>query len=117
MRLRTSLRAAAVAAVAVAAAGLSAAPAQASGPASTCTGAAGTVCFADSIWFNGKFAEYKVSAATGCVNTPITIHGWINSSDRTLLVYPGANCTGTPVTVPPSDFHSYSSPLRSFRTA
>ncbi|WP_326556838.1 hypothetical protein [Micromonospora sp. NBC_01796] len=126
MRLRkptltSVLAAASVAAMASAAL---AAPAYASAgsttaapPSTTCTYVDGTVCFWDSIWFDGPQVQYSVPLSTGCVNSPIEIHGHVNLTDKTLLLYRGADCTGLVSQAPPSDLHSSNQAIRSFRVA
>ncbi|RKR87120.1 hypothetical protein BDK92_1393 [Micromonospora pisi] len=94
-----------------------AAPTTTTAASSTCSYADGTVCFNDSIWFTGQEAEYAAPLGTGCANTPITIHGWVNLTSQTLKLYRGANCTGTAITVPVSDLHTSSTAYLSFKVA
>ncbi|MFI6757740.1 hypothetical protein ACIBF5_01160 [Micromonospora sp. NPDC050417] len=86
-------------------------------PSSTCSYANGAVCFVDSIWFTGQEVEYTAPLSSGCVNTPIAIHGWVNLTNKTLKLYQGANCTGTAITVPVSDLHTSTTAYRSFKVA
>ncbi|WP_329109480.1 hypothetical protein OG792_12010 [Micromonospora sp. NBC_01699] len=95
----------------------STAPQTAPASAGSCSYGKETVCFSDSIWFTGNEVEFSSPFGVGCVNSPIAIHSHVNLTDRTLLLFPGTNCTGSAITVPAGDLHSHSTALRSFRVA
>ncbi|MFF4692506.1 hypothetical protein [Streptomyces sp. NPDC001307] len=101
--LKRNLASAAVAAGAVAAAvGLSGSPAFAVDP-----GTPGYVTF----WqggFTGPALEYSPSQiGTSCVTLPFPVQADLNYSYRTVLVYDGAGCTGSALTLPAGDLHSF----------
>ncbi|MGW2778021.1 hypothetical protein ACWC4C_36920 [Streptomyces olivaceoviridis] len=110
--LKRNLASVALAASAVAAAvGLSGSPAFAVDP-----GTPGYVTF----WqggFTGPTVEYAPSqVGTSCVTLPFSVHADLNNTDRTVLLYDGTGCTGSTLTLPASDLHSFSGFTgRSFR--
>ncbi|GHA53023.1 MULTISPECIES: hypothetical protein [Streptomyces] len=112
--LKRNIASAAVAAGAVAlAVGLSSSPAFAVDP-----GTPGYVTF----WqggFTGPTLEYSPSqVGTSCVTLPFSVQSDLNNSYQTVLVYSGTGCTGSTLTLPAGDLHSFGGFVgKSFRFA
>ncbi|GLX49133.1 hypothetical protein Shyhy01_20830 [Streptomyces hygroscopicus subsp. hygroscopicus] len=113
--LKRSLASAAVAASAVVLAlGLSGSPAFAA----VDPGTPGYLTF----WqggFTGPTLEYSPSQVdTSCVTLPFSVQADLNYSYRTALVYDGTGCTGSTLTLPAGDLHSFGGFVgKSFRFA
>lgn len=120
MRVRGVSRAAAGTAVAAAALLLGMMPgsALASGSsASANCGDTGTLC----VWegaFSGRTAVYA-DPGTDCVTLPFGALADLNNTDTSIAFYPGADCTGSALVVPPKDLHSWVTygPMHSFRAS
>lgn len=76
----------------------------------------GNLCVFETEWFTGRAALYQ-DVPSECVVAPFGVLADINMTDRPVTFYKNANCTGTSVTEPPSNFHSWKSlgPMYSFR--
>ncbi|MFH8224713.1 hypothetical protein ACH4C2_36975 [Streptomyces sp. NPDC018057] len=76
----------------------------------------GNVCLFETEWFDGRVALYQ-DVDSECVTTPFGVLADTNMTDGPVAYYRTADCTGSALTEPAGDFHSWLSygPAHSFR--
>ncbi|MCQ8773858.1 hypothetical protein [Streptomyces telluris] len=98
---------------------LLAGPASADGPGTRQPGEPvcvnGSACFYETPW-EGR-TSWHTNPGSGCVTLPFPAYGVFNLTDKRLDMYPNADCTGTALSEPANDFHTWKSwaPRLSFR--
>ncbi|MGW7571654.1 hypothetical protein ACWGJV_35975 [Streptomyces tendae] len=76
---------------------------------------AGNLCVFETEWFTGRAALYE-GVGTGCVTAPFGVLADINMTDKPVTFYKNTDCTGSSVTEPAGNLHSWKSrgPMFSF---